>query len=133
MASKKETPRQKMIGMMYLVLTALLALNVSKDILNAFSVVNDSVLLTNESFEQKRVGVYSDFEKNYSLNQIEVGPFWSKAKEAMQLSAKMVGYIENLRDELISETEQVPLDSVRKIPLLKLKKRDDYTSPTNFL
>lgn len=133
MASHRETPRQKMIGMMYLVLTALLALNVSKDILNAFSVVNDSVLLTNENYAQKSKSVYTNFEKNYSLNQIEVGPFWNKAKEAMHLSAKMVEYIENMRDELISETEQVPLDSVRKIPLLKLKKRDDYTSPTNFL
>ena len=40
MAGGKETPRQKMIGMMYLVLTALLALNVSKEILNAFIIVN---------------------------------------------------------------------------------------------
>ena len=36
----KETPRQKMIGMMYLVLTALLALNVSKQVLDAFSKIN---------------------------------------------------------------------------------------------
>ena len=85
MASHRETPRQKMIGMMYLVLTALLALNVSKDILNAFSVVNDSVLLTNENYAQKSKSVYTNFEKNYSLNQIEVGPFWNKAKEAMHL------------------------------------------------
>jgi gliding motility-associated protein GldM len=133
MASQKETPRQKMIGMMYLVLTALLALNVSKDVLNAFSVVNDSVLLTNENFSRKRTGVYKDFENNYSLNQIEVGPFWDKAKKAMALSAEMVEYIENLRDNLISATENIPLDSAGKIPLLKLQTRDNYTSPTNFL
>ena len=40
MAGGKETPRQKMIGMMYLVLTALLALNVSKSVLDAFVVVD---------------------------------------------------------------------------------------------
>ena len=39
-----ETPRQKMIGMMYLVLTAMLALNVSADILNGFSMVDNSLL-----------------------------------------------------------------------------------------
>ena len=39
----KETPRQKMIGLMYLVLTALLAMNVSKDILKAFVTVNDNL------------------------------------------------------------------------------------------
>ena len=38
-----ETPRQKMIGMMYLVLTAMLALNVSTDILNGFTLVDNSL------------------------------------------------------------------------------------------
>ena len=41
MGGGKETPRQKLIGLMYLVLMALLAMNVSKSILNAFIIVND--------------------------------------------------------------------------------------------
>ena len=49
MAGYKETPRQKMIGMMYLVLTALLALNVSKDIINAWVGVNGSMEQTTEN------------------------------------------------------------------------------------
>jgi gliding motility-associated protein GldM len=133
MARHKETPRQKMISMMYLVLTAMLALNVSKEVLNGYSVVNDSVLSTNENNARKRKITYADFEKAYSLNQNEVGPFWSKAKEAMQLSAEMVKYIENLRDELISKTEQIPLEDARKTNILQLKKKDNYTEPTNFL
>ena len=52
MAGYKETPRQKMIGMMYLVLTALLALNVSKEIMDAFLVVNESMETTNENFSR---------------------------------------------------------------------------------
>jgi hypothetical protein len=40
MAGKKETPRQKMIGMMYLVLTALLALQVSNAVLEKFAIIN---------------------------------------------------------------------------------------------
>ena len=47
----KLPPRQKMINIMYLVLTALLAMNVSKDVLNAFVVVNESLAQTNESLE----------------------------------------------------------------------------------
>jgi hypothetical protein len=43
MAGAKETPRQKMIGMMYLVLTALLALNVSKTILDAFVAIEENI------------------------------------------------------------------------------------------
>ncbi len=49
MAGGKETPRQKMIGMMYLVLTALLALNVSKSILDAFVAIEENIQVTNEN------------------------------------------------------------------------------------
>jgi gliding motility-associated protein GldM len=128
-----QSPRQKLMGIMYLVFMALLALNVSKDVLNAFSVVNVSVLLTNENYARKLKDVYTAFEKDYNLNQNEVGPFWSKAKEAKQFSAEMVKYIEDLRDELISKTENISLDSARKTPLSKLNRKDDYTFPTNFL
>jgi hypothetical protein len=44
MAHGKETPRQKMIGMMYLVLTAMLALNVAKEVLDAFTLVDGGSL-----------------------------------------------------------------------------------------
>ncbi len=53
MAGGKETPRQKMIGMMYLVLTALLALNVSKSILNAFINIEKNIQISNESEWQR--------------------------------------------------------------------------------
>lgn len=133
MAGQKETPRQRMISMMYLVLTAMLALNVSKDVLTGFQVVNDSVVLTNQNFTGTREGAYANLEKEYMLNEIEVGPFWEKAKEAMRLSADMVSYIENLRDELIATTEGIPIDSARTRPFDRLKKKDDYTNPTRFM
>ena len=67
MAGYKETPRQKMIAMMYLVLTALLALNVSKEILNAFLVVNESMESTNESISSKIDDSYAKFKIQYDL------------------------------------------------------------------
>ena len=96
MAGHKETPRQRMINMMYLVLTAMLALNVSRDVINGFGVVNDSVMLTNKNFKGQSEVAYSNLEKEYMLNQIEVGPFWDKAKTAMRLSENMISYIEDL-------------------------------------
>jgi hypothetical protein len=54
MAGGKLTPRQKMINMMYLVLTALLALNVSKEILNAFKTVNNSIINSNTCSIRKK-------------------------------------------------------------------------------
>jgi gliding motility-associated protein GldM len=132
-AHGKETPRQKLIGMMYLVLTAMLALNVSKEVLEGYSVVNDTLLSGNNSFDKKQKNAYSDFEKEYMLNQIEVGPFWEKAKVAMRLSAEMSRYIGNLRDELVATTEGIPLEQARKLNLRDLKRKDNYTDPTRFM
>lgn len=133
MAHPKETPRQKLIGMMYLVLTAMLALNVSKEVLEGYSNVNDTVQATNESFPEKRKLTLEEFEKEFTLNKIEVGPFWDKARIAMKYSSEMVGYINNLRDELVAETEKVPLDSARRMSIRDLRKKDNYTVPTHIL
>ena len=59
MSGQKETPRQKMIGMMYLVLMALLALNVSKDVLDAFVLVDEGLSKTTENFASKNEVYYS--------------------------------------------------------------------------
>ena len=82
MAGYKETPRQKMIAMMYLVLTALLALNVSKDMLDAFLVVNESMENTIEVFENKLGNLYMEFEKQNQLKPRKGGKYWDKAQEA---------------------------------------------------
>lgn len=133
MAHAKESPRQKLIGMMYLVLTAMLALNVSKEVLEGYTTVNDTVISTNSSFGDKRQITLEDFKKELTLNKIEVGPFWDKAKVAMKLSSDMVAYIQNMRDELVAETEKVPLDSARRMSLREMRKKDNYTVPTHFM
>jgi gliding motility-associated protein GldM len=132
MAGYKETPRQKMIAMMYLVLTALLALNVSKEMLDAFVVVNDSVELTNENFQKKLTETYAGFEQKYQINQQKVLPFWEKAQQARRLSTEMVEYVNELKFELIALTEKIPIDSARIQPLSDIDNKDNYSTPTNF-
>lgn len=132
MAGYKETPRQKMIAMMYLVLTALLALNVSKEMLNAFLVVNDSVELTNDNFTKKLNDTFQSFEKKYQNDQVKVKPFYDKALEARQLSTNMVNYIDSLKFELISRTEKISYDSAKFVKISEVKNKDDYDTPTNF-
>src|SRR6056300_1421175 len=63
MAGGKETPRQKMIGMMYLVLTALLALNISKQVIAAFVTINDKLDRSAEIINTNNNGIYAAFEK----------------------------------------------------------------------
>ncbi len=128
----RETPRQRMIGIMYLVLTALLALNVSKDVINAFVVVNESVVESNYNLSHKLDDIYSNFEKNYLFNQAKVKPFWDKAIIAKELSDEMVDYVLNVRYEVISKTEGIPIDSAKNISVTNINKKDNYDIPTNY-
>ena len=62
-----------MIGMMYLVLTAMLALNVSSEILNGFTMVDNSLHSTIESSDMRNDDLYKDFEYIYKENPEKVG------------------------------------------------------------
>lgn len=133
MAGYKETPRQKMIGMMYLVLTALLALNVSKQILDAFVVVNESMEVTNDNFSKKLDNTYSKFKIQYQLNPNKVGPYWEKAQKAHQLSQDLEKYVDSIKFVIIMETDKLPsLDDAKKLELRNAKRKDNYDVPTRF-
>jgi len=68
-----ETPRQKMIGMMYLVLIAMLALNVSSEILNGFKLVDDSLHTSTLSINEQNDRLYQEFHAMYAQNPQKVG------------------------------------------------------------
>jgi len=101
MALPKE-PRQKMINMMYLVLTALLALNVSSEILNAFVTVNGSILKSNDLISEKNKGTYAAFtaELNDPQTKAKAAIWAPKATEVQKYSADLFNYIEGLKAEL---------------------------------
>lgn len=132
MAGYKETPRQKMIAMMYLVLTALLALNVSKDILNAFVIVNESLVATNRNFEKKNQNSYANFEAQNSLNPNKVGPYLEKAKEVQKLTNDLVDYINHLKYEVVAKTEGLSIEVAKKTPLSEVKQKDNVEVSTNY-
>jgi gliding motility-associated protein GldM len=133
MAGYKETPRQKMIGMMYLVLTALLALNVSKEIMDAFLVVNESMENTTGNFAKKLDNTYSKFKIQNQLNPEKVGPYWNKAQQVQALSEKMVKYIDSIKYVVIMRAEGLTsFDSAKNFNLRNIKRKDDYNTPTRF-
>jgi len=68
MAGGKQSPRQKMINMMYLVLTALLALNISKEVLHAFVVVNIGLLQQKANLESKNEAAFNQFQQEVQSN-----------------------------------------------------------------
>src|ERR1044071_2829011 len=93
MAQGKLSPRQKMIGMMYLVLTALLALNISKEIINAFITIDSGLVTTNKNFAAKNDLTYRAFEKAKQNDEKKVAPIYAKAMEAKKKSEAMCKYI----------------------------------------
>ena len=108
MAGFKETPRQKMISMMYLVLTALLALNVSADILDAFAIVNDGLEKTNASTENKIEDYYRTFEQQYNKQPEKVQQYWEKAQLIRTKTDEIINYIENeIKVPMVLQTENI--------------------------
>ncbi|MHC1708462.1 MAG: GldM family protein [Bacteroidales bacterium] len=140
--------------MMYLVLTALLALNVSVEILKAFVIVNQGIVATNKSFAGKIDWTMAKFKQQYAINQNKVGPFWDKAQKASKNADDLIAYIEHLKLRVVMASEGV--DSVKavknyykveyrlnpakpndSIPLLSLQlqdvpTRDKYDESTHF-
>ncbi|WP_109696290.1 type IX secretion system motor protein PorM/GldM [Chitinophaga deserti] len=94
-------PRQKMINFMYLVLTAMLALNVSAEILNAFDIVNNSIINSNASIGNKNDVTYKQFTKLMQSDAAKVGPLKDKAEQVKKLSADAYTYIDSLKKKII--------------------------------
>lgn len=152
MSGAKETPRQKMIGMMYLVYTALLAMNVSKDILDAFDTVNTGVQDTNITLMQQISQRYATFEEQYTMDQEKVGPYWEQAQELREKSTEIINYLEALKWDLVSKIEEKDYAQAVEFGLLKtsdtiqyngrllynintskIKSRDNYNRPTAYM
>ncbi|QKG78855.1 type IX secretion system motor protein PorM/GldM [Tenuifilum thalassicum] len=110
MAHGKETPRQKMIGMMYLVLTAMLALNVSSEVLEAFVLVDNGLARTTENYRLKNKNLYNEFSSAYSVNPVKVGPYKQKADEIQKRVEDIYGYVADPKKEIViaSEGEDSP-------------------------
>ncbi|MCB0428713.1 MAG: gliding motility protein GldM [Flavobacteriales bacterium] len=104
MAEKKLSPRQKMIGMMYLVLTALLALNVAKEVLDAFVLVDKSLGKTTENFQEKNAALYAEFDRQASM-MARAKPFRDKAYEVKQQADELHAFIEALKKEIVAKAD----------------------------
>ncbi len=115
MALPKE-PRQKMINIMYLVLTALLALNVSAEILNAFKTVNSTLETSTSIAESKVLQIFRSFEdKMKDGATAEKAKIWhAKADQARKYSTETYNYIQALKSELLKEAEFEAKDSSYK-------------------
>lgn len=132
MASGKLSPRQKMINMMYLVLTALLALNVSKEIINAFVSINESLTESNVNLSDRTSQTMADFELAMLNDKVKTEPFYLRAKATSVEAAAMITYIDSLKNELTRKVEA--LEPGEAVPAPRdIARKDDYDVPTEML
>ncbi len=96
-----ETPRQKMIAMMYLVLTAMLALNVSADILKGFRLVNKGLATSITSANERNKYLMLSFEDLNARYPEKIGEWLQKAKEVESKSNDLYNSIETFKKEMV--------------------------------
>lgn len=102
-SAAKLTPRQKMINMLYLVLTAILALNVSNEVLDAFKNVNDSISSSNSTVREKNADKYADFAKQYAIDSAKAKEAYMLAGRARMLSQQLYNQLEDYKKLMINE------------------------------
>lgn len=114
--SLPKEPRQKMINVMYLVLTALLALNVSSEILNAFKTVNESLIHSNNAIDEKNKTIFGSFKQELQqAEKRELAAIWlPKAESAKKLADEMTQYLADLQLALKKESKLETVDGKEK-------------------
>ncbi len=133
MAGNNLSPRQKMIGMMYLVLTALLALNISKEIVLAFVLINEGLEVTTENLNKKNKQTYSDFEFQEKQNPGKVRDYRVKALTIKRLSDEMEKYIEDLKKEIMGRADNLSKQKQDTITLEYVESKDENNIPAEIM
>ena len=136
MAHEKLSPRQKMIGMMYLVLTAMLALNVSKEAVEAFKKVDKGLTLTIKNYTLKNDVIYKEFDRAASENPTKAGKFKTSAYEVKARADEAFSFIQGLKIEIIKKAErdpETPAIKGNEVIIEEVKRIDDTNVPSEVL
>ncbi|MBS1556467.1 MAG: hypothetical protein JSU09_16220 [Bacteroidetes bacterium] len=132
MAGGKETPRQKMIGMMYLVLTALLALNVSNAVLEKFAIIDSTLTdLIGENNNKNESKLKSINDSKSDDNKVKVAK--EKAAQVRELTKKTLVALDDYKNKMKTEPdgkkiegEELVLNTVRAEELMLDSKKPEY-------
>ena len=99
------SPRQKMINLMYVVLMAMLAMNVSSEVLDGFTIVGDSLKRTTVNASRENQSIYNAFEEQMQQNPTKVRVWYNKAQEVQRLSDSLYLFTEDLKKAIIREAD----------------------------
>ncbi len=124
MAGGKQSPRQKMINLMYLVFICMLALNMSKEVLAAFGLMNEKLETSNAKTTESNLAFLSGLETKASENAEKFGPLYRDAQKIKDLSKEYYDYLEGLKAQMMKDVED-PKD-------YQVMDKSDYLDKTFF-
>ena len=101
------SPRQKMINLMYIVLTAMLALNVSSDVLNGFTLVEDGLKRTNSNVSDRNAALYMQLEEFTRQNPQKGKPWLDKAADVRRQTLSLYKDIDSLKLASVRDADGV--------------------------
>ena len=129
MAVKKRpvSNRQKMINLMYVVLMAMLALNVSSDVLNGFSLVDQSLNRSTANATATNQSIYDALEEQLKANPKKVQEWYDKAQYVRQMSDSLYNFAEELKELIVRQSDGKDGD-VRNI-----RNREDLEAATSVM
>lgn len=99
------SPRQKMINLMYIVLTAMLALNVSSDVLNGFTQVEEGLKRTNTNVEERNSAILNTLEAFATQNPDKGKRWFDKATEVRRVTDGIYSHIDSLKYLIVREAD----------------------------
>ena len=94
-----------MINLMYVVLMAMLALNVSTEVLNGFSIVEESLKRTTQNASRENQALYDDFATQMKKNPQKVKQWYDKSQEVKQMSDSLYNLVDELKLAIVQEAD----------------------------
>ena len=116
-----------MINLMYVVLMAMLALNVSSDVLNGFSLVSDGLNKSTQNANQVNQGIYDEFEQQMKTNPAKVKQWYDKAQYVRSISDSLYNLSEELKLAIVHESDGKEGD------VENIKNREDLEASTQVM
>lgn len=111
------SPRQKMINLMYIVLTAMLALNVSSDVLDGFNQVQDSLTRTNANMKERNDAIYDQLVAFNDKNPEKGGPWYNKATQLRKATHSLYSYIDSLKLAIVktADGDEADINNIQNV------------------
>ena len=124
MASGKQSPRQKMINLMYLVFIAMMALQMSREVLTAFGMVNEKISESNASVTERNAAFMAGLEAKVEEQPAKYQPLKLKADSIHQLTVEFTTYLDQLKEKALEDVD--PEDRTDYESMDKSAQLDEY-------